>query len=90
MPELTVNYSEGWGLPIKPNACLQAMCFPVSPSRLFQLSSVATSLTFLDGDAEIAQGLTKAAVDGEAEFLITAPVMRLCIFRQRRWMRTTD
>lgn len=80
----------GLGLPIKYNACLQAMCFPVSPSLLLQLSSTATSLTFSDGDAETAQGLNEAAVDGEVEFLITAPVMRFFIFRQRQWTRTTD
>lgn len=58
MPEVSANYSEGWGSLIKPNVCLQAVFFPVSPSLLLQLSSVATSLISLDEDAGIAQGLS--------------------------------
>lgn len=58
MPELSANYSEGWGSLIKPNVCLQAVLFPASPLLLFQLSSAATSLIALDEDAGIARGLS--------------------------------
>lgn len=66
MPELSANYSEEWGSLIKPNVCLQAMCFPVSPSLLLQLSSVAAGLVSLDEKRRICarfKPLTKTAVD---------------------------
>lgn len=58
MPELSANYSEGWGSLIKPNVCLKAMFFPVSPSLLLQLSSVASSLISLDEDVRITHGVS--------------------------------
>lgn len=92
MPELSVNYSEGWGSPIKSNVCLQAMCFPVSPFTAittFIFSHQPHIVGWICRNCIWFTTLTKAAVDGEMEFLITAPVMRLFIFWQRLRMRTT-